>query len=525
MKTAGRYGLLALCLALTVTKAAAGQATFFDDFNRADGPVGNGWVDATDNPGPPLAIRSNVLTTSNVNCNIAGVARPTGSASNVTVSAEITEKNGYGGLLKGYDSLILFKNNGSIYSGIGIYVTRSDQNYENSTITLVENGQNISHVFSTLQFGSRIFVESTLAVDGTVSGVVGDGNSIFEFAFPSRDTSNLTGKYTMIVQGCPDTRASPLTYATIDNVRVEYGAVLSHFPIRGFTEKDAEVVSVFDHSMRRTLSGREFGAYSPCDGVVTAFTGVSVRAGLQANCSDGYAAKTNVVIDGINYAGDSKRKRRSLNYDGHPGYDYRVPMPRTPIVAATSGKILYPAKTAGAAGLGGRPSARDLHTLAQVPDDDATKRIYYMHLSTYPGVYEVSFPEPSVDGCYKDEHGNAVRPPILPLPPGTWVAAGCPIGLSGWAGLKGPSAEHLHFEVQRMLRADEIEPTRRPRLPRCWSEIGHPAPISDLYCIPIDPYGWKGTAGTDCSARNPADWTGDINYCLTGIESRPLWSE
>ena len=53
--------VLAVCVGMAVVVSAKSAVIFQDDFNRADGSVGNGWLNDTDSSFPDLVMRDNVL--------------------------------------------------------------------------------------------------------------------------------------------------------------------------------------------------------------------------------------------------------------------------------------------------------------------------------------------------------------------------------------------------------------------------------------------------------------------------------
>ena len=111
--------------------------SFFDDFNRPDlDTVGNGWREIAGNQTNPL-IRGNELTIREVTGR-AGIYRPWTFERPVTVSATLKEKSGYNALPRQYGHSLLSRHNGTLGGGYGIFFGRSDINYDNSGVTLVD---------------------------------------------------------------------------------------------------------------------------------------------------------------------------------------------------------------------------------------------------------------------------------------------------------------------------------------------------------------------------------------------------
>ncbi len=274
------------------------------------------------------------------------------------------------------------------------------------------------------------------------------------------------------------------------------------FPLADDTASTAEVTSVFDHSMR----GSENGSAGPyrCDEQVLARSGdvgTKINGSNGKFCKDhpGYAKAGNTAfeVNGLNYVG-SGGANNYLNYDGHPGYDYRSKC-GTEIYSAVAGEIHYPTEIVGASG-------RANHVLALTPDADPTYRIYYLHLLTYPNS-AASQAEPTLcernrpgpyplrarPGCYKAKKGEFTQT-TLPLEQGVHVEPGCLIGLSGDAGGVPP---HLHFEVQRAIPRSLVG-----------DAVGHlhckDSSLGSQVCLPLDPYGWENQ-----NTRCTGSWSGD----------------
>lgn len=191
---------------------------FFDGFDRADGPVGNGWLNTAGNLNGDLVIRQGVLTTPNPDGS-AGVYRPVQMGSSFTASARVTHQNGYGGLVNRYDDYLLFGNDGTKYGGYGIHIYRGDQLYSNSAVNLVQNGVVLATAPASFQFGSSVNVSFTVSRDGSVVGTIdGDGNQ-FQFSFGSRPVA-FPGSSFAVSLGFPDGRSATILNPTVDDIRI-----------------------------------------------------------------------------------------------------------------------------------------------------------------------------------------------------------------------------------------------------------------------------------------------------------------
>jgi hypothetical protein len=340
--------------------------------------------------------------------------------------------------------------------------------------------------------------------------------------------------------------------------------MLSAFPLGGQTpykdkpsgspDNSAQVISVLDHAMQ---SYAEPGTARPygCDGTILSFTGQQGQWQFgtdphgydpHVNCAGlalGYAQdknKTPFIINGIDYVGCCGGLSY-LNYEGHTGIDYVAAY--VPVYAADSGIVFYPWS---AVGMSGNDAYCRFHALAEVPDQAAAYRLYYLHLKTHPAVLDSPSPPycPSSDShnsagqsvsfspdpnCHYTMNGVPFTPTVLPLPEGTHVVSGCQIAISGSAGV-GTHA-HLHFEVQQMLPTKQlsVDPSALRAL-QCYDEANGYSRTSSNSCMPIDPYGWAGGA-TSCVGP-PSSWTGDTYKCFAttpdfpnGLVSVGLWGE
>ncbi len=268
-------------------------------------------------------------------------------------------------------------------------------------------------------------------------------------------------------------------------------------PLRGVSPYSAQITSVFDHS--------GVGAYKP-DRAVQAYTGeLGSRKAYPAwpgSSLSGYAqdAKaTQAFFVNGNYGGDPTTY---LFYDGHPGIDFgNVPF-GTPVYAAASGTIKYPPSVTG------EGSGSASHILELDPDGYSDYRIYYLHLSTYPGYGSPTTVTDSTPGC-----PTSVTLPLPATDPvtgkPTHVTAGCLIALSGDYAYGKPkgTAPHLHFEVQRVVPISQVTKAASKVFPCVDNQANA--------CVPVDPYGWD--AGTD--PKNVDPYIANV-----GVANVRLWS-
>ena len=182
------------------------------------------------------------------------------------------------------------------------------------------------------------------------------------------------------------------------------------FPLSGYTPYNAPITSVFDHSGGRYAADQKVVAYTGEVGnvpdgtkpVVVVVNGVSVSL-YSYKKADGRP----FLVNKVNYIGTGTIGASSLNYDGHPGYDYPVPL-GTEVYAAADGAV----ETANT-------NASDPAGIyIRVQHDSAGYQTQYLHLSQ-----------------------------IL-VSQGTTVTRGQLIGYSGNTG-PASTGPHLHFEVKK----------------------------------------------------------------------------
>jgi hypothetical protein len=206
----------------------AAPITFFDDFNRADGAVGNGWLSTSGNIGGELSLLGGALTTPSTS-GAAGIYRPVDFSAPVTMSATLTESNGFGGVPNRYESGFLFGGNGSRTSGYEVLFAHSDLNFANSSVRLLYNGAQVASVASPFQFGTSITPTVTYNPDGSFTGVVREGASTFNFNFAAASRA-LAGNNIGIDLEFPDARLGPIIRPTLDDVTIGYGVAISPKP-------------------------------------------------------------------------------------------------------------------------------------------------------------------------------------------------------------------------------------------------------------------------------------------------------
>lgn len=175
--------VIACSIGSTAISANAAAVTFFDDFNRPDGVVGNGWLNYAESGSTgTLVISGNVITPSHPST-FSGLYRPVNLASPVTVSLTVSDAETTSGGPFRFDDYLLFGSTGSILSGYGINILRTDSLHSNSQVMLMNNGVVLDTVLSTFQYQSTITPTVTFNPDGSILGSIADGSNVFNFSF------------------------------------------------------------------------------------------------------------------------------------------------------------------------------------------------------------------------------------------------------------------------------------------------------------------------------------------------------
>lgn len=190
-----------------------------DDFSRPDAPaVGNGWKDTSGNSGGNMSISAGETTFRSFGH--AGIWRPCGQLADISFSATLKEKSGYGGLARQYRHYLLTRNDGTVGKGYGLALYRSDQDYNNSAVALIQDGVVLEQVASSFQYGPEISVSATVRADGSVVGTVSQPGSIFSFSFAARLVASAGQNFAICLDG-PDSRnTGSYLWPRVDNVSV-----------------------------------------------------------------------------------------------------------------------------------------------------------------------------------------------------------------------------------------------------------------------------------------------------------------
>ena len=233
--------VIALYLLSLTCQSFAQQQRFSDDFNRPDSSdVGNGWFNTSGNSGGNLAIKNGAVTCTAF-AGGEGIYRPWPFTGPATVSAAVTDMNGFYSLLR-FDNFFTILNDGTLFGGYGIEIARGDQNYSDSRVNLTDHGTVIATAYSTFQYGPQINVSVTFTPDGSVLGSISDASDVFNFSFGPRTIQSTGNNFSWGTTG-PDDRDSSYTFSTLDNVTltVTPSCALSY---HGFHQSDSPALGV-----------------------------------------------------------------------------------------------------------------------------------------------------------------------------------------------------------------------------------------------------------------------------------------
>jgi hypothetical protein len=188
---------------------------FSDDFNRPDSVmVGNGWSAVQQLPGR-LSILNGALVDADQAGMVAAVYHPVSFKGSLSISADLSEESGGGGLPNRYQTVLAIKDDGS-GRGYGIKFDRGDANYP-SFIELIDKGVVVGVLQSSFQFGAKIHTSITFEKDGSVSGTVTQQGDSYTFSFPARKVLS-TGNNFSIQMGEYFAGAPNSIMPTVDNL-------------------------------------------------------------------------------------------------------------------------------------------------------------------------------------------------------------------------------------------------------------------------------------------------------------------
>ena len=187
-----------------------------DDFNRPDSDVvGNGWSQTGD---VQLVIRNNELT-STVTPGFGAIYRPVDLGGPLEVSATVKEKTGFAGLPRQYGAIVGIRNDGTAGGGYRLSFQRSDINFDNTTIVLLDGSTQVASIFPEVQFDEEIHFTALFNVDGSIHGTVATGGASFNFDFPAYDIQSAGANF-IYGHEAPDTRQPSPVFHRMDNIRL-----------------------------------------------------------------------------------------------------------------------------------------------------------------------------------------------------------------------------------------------------------------------------------------------------------------
>ncbi|MDP2903107.1 MAG: M23 family metallopeptidase [Methylovulum sp.] len=343
-----------------------------------------------------------------------------------------------------------------IYDAKGVLLGTSElADSENIPLTTIDTSCNYyacnDGAWIPFSFSSPVNLSSGLAYYISFSPVVANDNYIIGTSFDA-------GADTLVNQCYVVTGAFPWSQCSASeeslNMRLDFTPFLA-FPLDcstpncsggilytqgAYTAKS--VVSVLDHSMKKNDNGTyPYGkilypsGIKGLDGIVLAWTGESGQeTPMNQGCYPKLSGESFSI--GGTYVSDKICSIKRLNYDDHPGYDYKAAY-ATPVKAAAPGRVVT---------INGEKCFKN------------------------------NLPGTCADwGAVGINHGNGYISQYLHMSSisvnsGDKISEGQVIGYSGYTGLPSIESSHLHFEILKK--------------------------VGNKY-FTVDPYGWSGSCQSD----------------------------
>jgi len=201
---------------LVVCGNANAAVIFSDDFNRPDSPVvGNGWLDAV-NGGFSLAIEGGQLTATG---SFPGIYRPFEFSAPVSISATMTQSSGFGGILGRWVAGFGILNDDTV-GGYRLTFNRSDQNFDNSAVTLSDGATEVAIYHTLIQFGSQMDVQVEFRTDGSILGTITQGLQREVFTFGAYDVQSSGGNVFIGLGGAGTDGSGSTAQHKLDNFTI-----------------------------------------------------------------------------------------------------------------------------------------------------------------------------------------------------------------------------------------------------------------------------------------------------------------
>ncbi|MCW5553206.1 MAG: peptidoglycan DD-metalloendopeptidase family protein [Verrucomicrobiae bacterium] len=274
----------------------------------------------------------------------------------------------------------------------------------NANRTLVAN-------FTSSPVNYTISVSASPGAGGTVSGggtyAAGSSRTVTATANSGYTFANWTEGGTVVSSSASYTFTLGANRALVANFAVSQ-ALSFRFPLAGYTPYTAPASSVFDHSGLRYVANNEVVAFTGEKGTVRDNVEPPVVTGGQTLYSYKKTDGATFSCNG-NYQGTSLTGPTTLNYDGHPGWDYAVPV-GTPVYAVADGQVVL------------------------VTSDSASgKYVRLQHGSDYQSQYL------HLDEQLVVQNANVTKGQLI-----------------GKSGNSGGVAPHLHFEVKKLVAGNWV---------------------------------------------------------------------
>lgn len=199
-----------------------------DNFDRADGPVGNGWQNTLGNVGGDLSIIGNRLSSLGESGG-AAVYQNMAFTNDVHIQATITDMVANNDRVYRYFSRFSVLASDTFNSGYGIGFARSRDGINNSSVQLYDGSNFLDLKYSTFQFTGPLDVDFYIRTNGAIDGSVSDSLNVYNFSYNAR-TIISAGNNFQYLQTTQDPRASFQQNATLDNLVVSDNSVASAVP-------------------------------------------------------------------------------------------------------------------------------------------------------------------------------------------------------------------------------------------------------------------------------------------------------
>ncbi len=202
---------------------SGGTATAFtDDFNRADGTIGNGWTvlgNINDNPAQIINNRVS-LAPSNLNYQSPTILHAADFSSNVRINVDLFGATDPTFGPNSYFTGIYFGGTGNPSDALGVYISTLGAGSNGASIQLWSGNGTTTNLYTGFALGAQIHVDLGYTPDGLIIGSIVSNGQRFEFDFQA-PVARPAGDNIWIRTNVNPGSISP----AIDNVSITNGAL------------------------------------------------------------------------------------------------------------------------------------------------------------------------------------------------------------------------------------------------------------------------------------------------------------